>query len=39
MVVFVSRAAIEDAVAAPQVLKHLGRATSPRWEVLGADSK
>jgi transposase len=34
LVVFVSSAAIDDAVAAPQVLKHLGRATYPRLEVV-----
>jgi putative transposase len=39
LVVFVSSAAIDDAVAAPQVLKHLGRATYPRLEVIWADSK
>ena len=39
MVVFVSSAAIDDAVAAPQVLQHLGRATSPRLEVRGAENK
>ena len=39
VVVFVSSAAIDDAVAAPQVLQHLGRATSPRLAVLWADNK
>jgi putative transposase len=39
LVVFVSRAAIDDAVAAPQVLQHLGLATYPRLEVLWAESK
>ena len=39
LVVFVSSAAIDDAVAAPQVLKHLGLATYPRLEGIGADSK
>ena len=39
LVVFVSSAAIDDAVAAPQVLKHLGLATYPRLEVIWADSK
>jgi putative transposase len=38
LVVFGSRAARDDAVAAPQGLKHLGLATSPRWAVLWADS-
>jgi len=38
LVVFVGSAAMDDAVAAPQVLKHWGRATSPRVAVLGADS-
>ena len=39
LVVFVSSAAIDDAVAAPQVLEALGAATSPRLEVIWADSK
>ena len=39
LVVFVSSAAIDDAVAAPQVLKHLGLATYPRLEVIWADNK
>ena len=39
LVVFVSSAAIDDAVAAPQVLKHLGLATYPRLAVIWADSK
>src|SRR5262245_15310775 len=39
LVVFVSSAAMDDAVAAPQVLKHLGRASYPRLEVIWADSK
>jgi putative transposase len=39
LVVFVGSAAMDDAVAAPPVLKHLGRATSPRLEAIGADSK
>jgi putative transposase len=39
LVVFVRSAASDDAVAAPQVLQHLGRATYPRWEVIWADSK
>ena len=37
--VFVSGAAIDDAVAAPQVLQHWGLATYPRSEVIWADSK
>jgi putative transposase len=39
LVVFVSSAAIDDAVAAPQVLKHLGLATYPRLAVIWADTK
>ena len=39
LVVFVSRAALDDAGAAPQVLKHLGLATYPRLEVRWADNK
>jgi putative transposase len=39
LVVFVSSASMDDAVAAPQVLKHLGLATYPRLEVIWADSK
>ena len=39
LVVFVSSAALDDAVAAPRVLKHLELATSPRLEVIWADSK
>ena len=39
VVVFVRSAAINEAMAAPQVLKHLGLATSPRLEVLWAESK
>jgi putative transposase len=39
VVVFVSSAAIADAVAAPQVLKHLGFATYVRLAVIGADSQ
>jgi putative transposase len=38
LVVFVRSAAIDDAVAAPQVLKPLGRTTSPRLAVIWADS-
>jgi putative transposase len=37
--VFVSSAALDDAVAAPHVLKHLAPATSPRLAVRWADSK
>lgn len=39
VVVFVRSAAMDDAVAAPQVLKHWGRASYPRLEVIWADSK
>jgi transposase len=39
LVVCVSSAALDDAVAAPHVLKHLELATSPRLEVIWADSK
>jgi len=39
VVVFVSSAAIDEAVAAPQVLQHLGLATSPRLEVIWAENK
>ena len=39
LVVFVSSAALDDAVAAPHVLKHLALATYPRLEVIWADSK
>jgi len=38
LVVLVSSAALDDAVAAPPVLKHLTRAASPRLEVIWADS-
>jgi putative transposase len=38
LVVFVSSAALDDAVAAPEVLQHLGLATSPRLAVIWADS-
>ena len=38
VVVFVRSAAIDEAVAAPQVLQHLGLATSPRLEVIWAES-
>jgi len=37
LVVCVSRATMDDAVAAPQALQHLGHATSPRVAVIGAD--
>jgi putative transposase len=39
VVVLGSSAAIDDAVAAPQVLQPVGLATSPRRAVLGADSQ
>ena len=39
LVVFVSSAALDDVVAAPHALKHLALATSPRLEVIWADSK
>jgi putative transposase len=39
LVVFVSSAALDDAVAAPSVLQHVELATSPRLAVLWADSK
>jgi putative transposase len=39
VVVFVSSAAMNEAVAAPQVLKPLGLAIYPRLEVIGAESK
>jgi putative transposase len=39
LVVFVSSAAMDDAVAAPQVLTHLGFATYPRLEVIWAESQ
>ena len=39
LVVFVSSAALDDAVAAPEVLQHLGLATYPRLAVIWADSK
>jgi len=39
LVVFVSSAALDDAVAAPHVLKHLALAAYPRLEVIWADSK
>jgi putative transposase len=37
LVVFVSRAALDDAVAAPQVLTYVGLETSPRLAVIWAD--
>jgi putative transposase len=37
LVVCVRRAALDDAVAAPQVLKHVGLATYPRLAVIWAD--
>jgi putative transposase len=39
LVVFVSSAALDDAVAAPHVLKHLELAAYPRLAVIWADSK
>jgi putative transposase len=39
LVVFVGSAAMADAGAAPQGLKPVGRATSPRGDVIGADRK
>jgi len=39
LVVWVSSAALDDAVAAPQVLKHLELAAYPRLEVIWADNK
>jgi len=39
VVVLVSSAAIDDAVAAPPVLQHWGLATSPRLAVIGAESQ
>jgi putative transposase len=39
LVVFVSSAALDDAVAAPHVLQHVARAASPRLAVLWAESK
>ena len=38
-VVLVSRAALDEAVAAPEVLQHLALATYPRLAVLWADNK
>jgi putative transposase len=38
VVLFVSSAAIDDAVAAPQVLQHLGLAPCPRLAVIWADN-
>jgi putative transposase len=39
LVVVVTSAALDDAVAAPQVLTQFGTASSPRLEVVWADSK
>jgi DDE family transposase len=39
LVVFGSSAALDDAVTAPEVLKHLGLAAYPRLEVIWADNK
>jgi putative transposase len=39
LLVFVRSAAIDDAVAAPEILKPLGRATYPRLEGIWADNK
>src|SRR5262245_57302345 len=39
LVLFVSSAAVDDAVAAPQVLQHWGTASYPRLEVVWADNK
>jgi putative transposase len=39
LVLFVSSAAVDDAVAAPTVLQHLGAEASPRLEVVWADNK
>jgi putative transposase len=39
LAVVVTSAAIDDAVAAPQVLAHVGTAAYPRLEVVWADSK
>ena len=39
LVIVVSSAAIDDAMAAPQVLQHLGSTTYPRLEVIWADNK
>jgi putative transposase len=39
LVVVVTSAAVDDAVAAPQVLGHLGREAYPRLAVVWADSK
>jgi putative transposase len=38
LAVVVTSAAIDDAVAAPKVLVHLGHACYPRWDVVWADS-
>ena len=39
LVLFVSSAAVDDAVAAPKVLQHLGAESYPRLEVVWADNK
>jgi putative transposase len=39
LVLFVSSAAVDDAVAAPKVLQHLGVASYPRLAVVWADNK
>jgi putative transposase len=39
LVLFVSRAAVDDAGAAPQMLQHLGAASYPRLAVVWADNK
>jgi len=39
LVLFVSSAAVDDAVAAPQILQHLGAASYPRLAVVWADNK
>ena len=39
LAVVVTSAAIDDAVAAPKVLAHLGNAFYPRLEVVWGDSK
>lgn len=39
LVLLVSSAAVDDAVAAPKILKHLGAASYPRLEVVWADNK
>lgn len=39
LVLLVSSAAVDDAVAAPKILQHLGAESSPRLEVVWADNK